>query len=241
MSEQMYTAQQIKIPSDLPDILKQYTKAAIKTQPSDLLLWSMQYFEALSQNAVPPVQSRLALSITETAPQAQAQEQQQEQAQEHAQTLEQSQVQAHAAVSVAQLAALRIEIEDTVDGSSLVSKEIISELTAKHSIPEIAVSDAFAVGEFADPLPWRRFLALLCSSTTKGGVDDSIKSVLSVFSSEDGSINFDLFQDLHTYLVSLDDENNLETYASRIEQLRHSSTLTGGVISLADYEAVTTA
>ena len=39
-SEPIYTAEQIKIPPDLPDILKDFTKAAIKTQPSDLLEWS---------------------------------------------------------------------------------------------------------------------------------------------------------------------------------------------------------
>ena len=39
-SEPIYTAEQIKIPPDLPDILKDFTKAAIRTQPSDLLEWS---------------------------------------------------------------------------------------------------------------------------------------------------------------------------------------------------------
>ena len=43
MTDPIYTAQQINIPPDLPEILKQFTKAAIKTQPSDLLLWSQQF------------------------------------------------------------------------------------------------------------------------------------------------------------------------------------------------------
>ena len=42
MADPIYTAQQINIPPELPEILKQYCKAAIKTQPSDLLLWSAQ-------------------------------------------------------------------------------------------------------------------------------------------------------------------------------------------------------
>ena len=42
MADPIYTAQQINIPPELPEILKQFTKAAIKTQPSDLLLWSAQ-------------------------------------------------------------------------------------------------------------------------------------------------------------------------------------------------------
>lgn len=36
----LYCPEQIKIPGDLPDILKDFTKAAIRTQPEDLLQWS---------------------------------------------------------------------------------------------------------------------------------------------------------------------------------------------------------
>ncbi len=39
-----YSNHPIQIPPDLPKILKQYTKAAIRTQPKDLLLWSVSYF-----------------------------------------------------------------------------------------------------------------------------------------------------------------------------------------------------
>lgn len=35
--EPMYCSQQISIPPELPNILKQFTKAAIRTQPSDAL------------------------------------------------------------------------------------------------------------------------------------------------------------------------------------------------------------
>lgn len=40
LPDTMYCAQQINIPPQLPDILKNFTKAAIRTQPKDLLLWS---------------------------------------------------------------------------------------------------------------------------------------------------------------------------------------------------------
>ncbi len=36
----LYCPEQIKIPGELPDILKDFTKAAIRTQPSDLLEWA---------------------------------------------------------------------------------------------------------------------------------------------------------------------------------------------------------
>lgn len=40
LPETMFCAQQIKIPPELPDILKQFTKAAIRTQPHDVLQWA---------------------------------------------------------------------------------------------------------------------------------------------------------------------------------------------------------
>jgi len=58
-TEPMYCSQQINIPPELPNILKQFTKAAIRTQPSDLLQWAAAYFEALSKGEKPPVKERL--------------------------------------------------------------------------------------------------------------------------------------------------------------------------------------
>ena len=39
LEETIYTTSQISIPAELPDLLKQYTKAAIRTQPPDILQW----------------------------------------------------------------------------------------------------------------------------------------------------------------------------------------------------------
>jgi len=41
--EPYYCSEQIHIPPELPDILKQFTKAAIRTQPKDVLAWSSAY------------------------------------------------------------------------------------------------------------------------------------------------------------------------------------------------------
>ena len=45
--EPYYCSQQIHIPPELPDILKQFTKAAIRTQPKDVLAWSAAYVFSL--------------------------------------------------------------------------------------------------------------------------------------------------------------------------------------------------
>ena len=44
LEETIYSTSQISIPAELPDLLKQYTKAAIRTQPPDILQWYDSYF-----------------------------------------------------------------------------------------------------------------------------------------------------------------------------------------------------
>jgi hypothetical protein len=41
-NEPLYSAQQIDIPGELPHILKHYTKAVIRAQPSDIISWSRE-------------------------------------------------------------------------------------------------------------------------------------------------------------------------------------------------------
>ncbi|XP_047513535.1 uncharacterized protein LOC125055223 isoform X3 [Pieris napi] len=64
--DQMYCSQQIVIPPKFPYALKRYCKAAIKTQPYDLLRWSYEYFTALAENRPPPVKLRLEYPIYST-------------------------------------------------------------------------------------------------------------------------------------------------------------------------------
>lgn len=54
-----FCAQQIQIPPQLPNILKQFTKAAIRTQPRCLLQWSAAYFRALAEGQEPPAKDRM--------------------------------------------------------------------------------------------------------------------------------------------------------------------------------------
>lgn len=41
--EPYYTSEQIRIPPEFPDVLLQFSKAAIRTQPTDVLAWSAAY------------------------------------------------------------------------------------------------------------------------------------------------------------------------------------------------------
>ncbi|XP_008060185.1 ropporin-1-like protein, partial [Carlito syrichta] len=63
LPDTMFCAQQIPIPPELLDILKQFTKAVIRTQPTDVLRWSAGYFSALSRGEPLPVKDRLELPV----------------------------------------------------------------------------------------------------------------------------------------------------------------------------------
>ncbi|CAO2631656.1 Ropn1 [Lemmus lemmus] len=52
------TDKQVCIPPELPELLKQFTKAAIRTQPPDLIQWAAEYFGAMSRGEMPPVRER---------------------------------------------------------------------------------------------------------------------------------------------------------------------------------------
>eukprot|EP00730_Choanoeca_flexa_P007626 TRINITY_DN12361_c0_g1_i1.p1 TRINITY_DN12361_c0_g1~~TRINITY_DN12361_c0_g1_i1.p1 ORF type:complete len:740 (+),score=202.17 TRINITY_DN12361_c0_g1_i1:50-2269(+) len=128
--EPMYSVSQIQIPPELPEILKQFTKAAIKTQPSDIKLWACQYFEAVAKGKQPPAKTRVAAEptlIVETP-----------------------------ALTLAKLRMLKARIgqNDQIDQPELLN------LCQEIEIPGQTVQDALAVGEFGPSVPVHAFLAL---------------------------------------------------------------------------------
>ncbi|XP_012221041.1 ropporin-1-like [Linepithema humile] len=65
--EQPLFGREIVVPANLPMILKQFCKAAIRTQPYDLLKWSSSYFRALADGEEPPAKLRLEYPPPSTA------------------------------------------------------------------------------------------------------------------------------------------------------------------------------
>jgi len=58
-SKAQYTTQRVNVPTELPAILKQYTKNLLKTQPPNYVSWSAAYFTSLSENRTLPIKTRL--------------------------------------------------------------------------------------------------------------------------------------------------------------------------------------
>jgi len=62
----IFCQDQIRIPPQLPQILKQFTKAAIRTQPRDLEVWGTAYFRAMADGLPPPVKETLEYPVMES-------------------------------------------------------------------------------------------------------------------------------------------------------------------------------
>ncbi|KOC67692.1 Ropporin-1-like protein [Habropoda laboriosa] len=67
IAERSVSGQEIIVPPNLPLILKEFCKAAIRTQPYDLLKWSSSYFRALADGEEPPIKLRLEYPPPSTA------------------------------------------------------------------------------------------------------------------------------------------------------------------------------
>ncbi|KAG7214098.1 hypothetical protein KM043_001457 [Ampulex compressa] len=65
--EESRAGREIVVPPNLPLVLKQFCKAAIRTQPYDLLKWSSSYFRALADGEEPPTKLRLEYPPPSTA------------------------------------------------------------------------------------------------------------------------------------------------------------------------------
>uniref|UniRef100_UPI00358EA8D0 ropporin-1-like protein n=1 Tax=Myxine glutinosa TaxID=7769 RepID=UPI00358EA8D0 len=63
LQETIFCSQQIHIPSELPDMLKKFTKAAIRTQPLNLLDWATSYFQALATGQPLPVKDCFEMPV----------------------------------------------------------------------------------------------------------------------------------------------------------------------------------
>jgi hypothetical protein len=58
--DEIYSGEQIKIPPELPEILKNYAKFIIKNHPQDILKASCEYFQNLAQTTENLQDSQLA-------------------------------------------------------------------------------------------------------------------------------------------------------------------------------------
>ncbi|CAH8587830.1 Ropporin-1-like protein [Schistosoma haematobium] len=173
-----YCHEQIQIPPALPDILKQFTKAAIRTQPKDVLKWSYAYFKAIAQSEIPPVKERLELPIS-------------------TQKTDTGLTPGILRILNNQLASLKI-----------VSLSVIEEKWKDLSLPVERFQEICRIGNFANTCEWRWFLALAASDlcATLSETLKLICEILTA-DPEGGAarLPFEQWLEFYRYLAKIDD------------------------------------
>ncbi|CAH1786351.1 unnamed protein product [Owenia fusiformis] len=181
--EPYYCSQQIQIPPALPDILKQFTKAAIRTQPKDVLGWSAAYFRALANGETPPVKERLEMPV------------------------------ATQKTDTGLTPGLLRILNKQLGPRKTVDLNIIEEKWKDLALPKEQFDELVRIGGFGGTIEWLRYFALGCSALGENITDAMKTVCEILTADPDGGpsrIPFPLFKDLYTYLAKVDGEISQE-------------------------------
>ncbi|KAM9436407.1 ropporin-1-like protein [Clarias gariepinus] len=208
LPDRMYCAQQINIPSELPDILKQFTKDAIRTQPPDVLQWSAAYFTALSEGKPLPVKDRLEMSLN---PQK--------------------------TVNVLTPGLLKV-LHKQLSSQKNVSKEELEQKWKGLCLSEEQLDMLLTVGSFSTKIDWMQFFALGCSALVGNIIGAMKFACEILTEDPEGGaarIPFDTFTHLYTYLAQLDEEIPQDQIDSFLSSLQKPVARRGGMIQPTDF------
>ncbi|XP_022056897.1 ropporin-1-like protein isoform X1 [Acanthochromis polyacanthus] len=206
--ETFYCAQQINIPPELPDILKNFTKAAIRTQPKDVLLWSAAYFNALSKGECLPVKDRLEMNV------------------------------ATQKTDTGLTPGLLKTLHKQLAPKKICSKEELAEKWKGLCLPMDQLKTLLSLGSFGSDIDWMEFFALGCSALagTLMGTLKSACEILT--EDEEGSaarIPFDTFTKLYTYLAQVEGDMSQDHIDSFLRSLQPQVELQHGMIKPLDF------
>ncbi|XP_041267737.1 ropporin-1-like protein [Onychostruthus taczanowskii] len=187
LPETMFCAQQIKIPPELPDILKQFTKAAIRTQPFDVLQWAAAYFSALSKGEPLPVKERLEVPLTTGKKDA--------------------------GLTPGLLKVLHKQLSSK--GTVTIAE--LREKWKHLGLPEEQLEAILQLDSFGKQVEWMKFLALGCSMLGGSLLSSMKQACEILTRDPEGGaarIPFETFSFLYSYLASIDGEiSEMETNA----------------------------
>ncbi|ELU01477.1 hypothetical protein CAPTEDRAFT_173464 [Capitella teleta] len=193
-NEPLYCSEQIKIPPELPDILKQFTKAAIRTQPKDVLGWSAAYFRAMANHETPPVKERLELPI------------------------------ATQCTDTGLTPGLLKVLNNQLGPKQKVAVSVIEKKWTDLSLPIDTFHDLVRIGNFTGTVEWVKFFSLASSSLGENITDamKMICEILTA-DPEGGAarISFKQFQYLYKYLAQIDGEISDEHVNTVINYLQY--------------------
>ncbi|XP_005090372.1 ropporin-1-like protein [Aplysia californica] len=194
MDEPYYCSQQINIPPELPDILKQFTKAAIRTQPKDVLAWSSAYFRAMSKGEMPPIKERLEMPV------------------------------ATQKIDSGLTPGLLRVLNKQLGPKLTVTPAQVQERWLDLALPKEQFDDIMKVGGFTVKFEWNKFFALAASVLGDNITEamKTICEILTN-DAEGGParISFQLFQDLYRFLAEVDGEISNQQITDVINHLQY--------------------
>ncbi|KAF6018134.1 ROPN1L [Bugula neritina] len=194
LDEPYYCSQQINIPPELPDVLKQFTKAAIRTQPKDVLAWSAAYFRAMANGEVPPVKDRLEMPV------------------------------ATQKTDTGLTPGLLKVLHKQLGPKKVVPLALIEEKWRALALPQEKFDDLVRIGSFSGDTEWLKLFSLAASTLNDNltGTMKTICEVLTA-DPEGGAarIHFQLFKDLYSYLAQIDGEISADHIQSVMTHLQY--------------------
>ncbi|XP_074940379.1 ropporin-1-like protein isoform X1 [Phalacrocorax aristotelis] len=216
LPETMFCAQQIKIPPELPDILKQFTKAAIRTQPHDVLQWAAalcgqaleRYFSALSKGETLPVKERIEMPLAT------------------------EKTDAGLTLGLLKILHKQLSPKGTVKVAELKEKW-------KHlCLPEEQLKAILQLDDFGEEVEWMKVLALGCS-VLGGSLLSSMKHACEILTRdpEGGAarVPFETFSFLYSYLASIDGEIPEEKTEAFLHGIKEQAEQQNGMVLLRNF------
>ncbi|XP_036414478.1 ropporin-1-like protein [Colossoma macropomum] len=210
----MYCSQQINIPPELPDILKQFTKAAIRTQPHDVLQWAAAYFSALSKGETLPVKDRLEMPV------------------------------ATQKTDTGLTPGLLKVLHKQLSPKETVTKEELLKKWKGLCLPVEQLDTLLVLGNFEAQINWMQFFTLGCSAlggTIISALKHACEILTEDPEGAAARIPFDTFVTLYTYLAQLDGDIPQDQIDSFLLSLQEPVERQGGMVQPANFIGLSSA
>ncbi|XP_043930567.1 ropporin-1-like protein [Protopterus annectens] len=212
LNDTMFCAQQINIPPELPDILKQFTKAAIRTQPQDVLQWSAAYFFALSRGETLPVKERLEMPV------------------------------ATQKTDTGLTAGLLKVLHKQLSPQGYVEVGELRQKWKDICLPKEKLDSILELGNFASEVEWMKFLALGCSAlggTISSALKHACEILTSDPEGGAARIPFETFKFIFTYLAYVDGDISDSHIDTVLSSLQEEATRQHGMVQPSNFQNLT--
>ncbi|XP_078085203.1 ropporin-1-like protein [Mustelus asterias] len=199
----MFCAQQIEIPPEFPDILKQFTKAAIRTQPRDVLQWSAAYFSALSKGETLPVKDRYEMPV------------------------------ATQKTDTGLTPRLLKILHNQLSSKIMIDEMELSEKWKDLGLPMKQLHNILQLGNFDNEFEWMKFLALACSDlggSLYSALKYACEILTTEPAGGAAHIKFETFTFLYTYLAAMDVDILESDIQAILQALKEDVDKQGGLI-----------